>query len=500
MKFLVLVITFMSLGVVWAQDCPTTKILPALPVQDQDGLGTCASNVASLMMQNNLGLSEAPSYLQLSMTFAGANREGFHYRDEKNRERLFNWGANTCQVIASAKLRGFCNADTMGFDFIGRTDPQQSQHQMLSALANYLQDRPERLRALAVQLGRGDRTQAELSYAQRLYRRTAMCALSMHEYVARQALARAHTEWRELIRTETNPARRIELEKLWNATFNEDGSPKPAALAAYRTFLGPGNVITASAREGSFAFIWGTQIGARVSFLPQGTSLRYQNDIADYGQCHDTRVEDDVEFLLNGNFCGPAPETLPREYLTQARELISQLVAYGSNRLDAEGGLVNLLSPRCAEQMPRQRDLVTGVCRPTPVTDHASARTAATIALNAVCAGKVVGIDICTGVLAASTRVDSQFCRIQLPGIAEHDYHAMAMVGYRPGVLGRRQVLIQNSWGLSCPFLQNPERAVPEALRESVECEMADNMPTGRFWIDIDLLMRNATGINVYQP
>ena len=99
MALVALLLTF-SLSA-WSQSCPTAKTLSLFPVHDQDGMGTCASNTAALMMQHNLGLAKSPSYMQISITQSatdGENGKDFFFTDDGGKERVFNWGANRASI------------------------------------------------------------------------------------------------------------------------------------------------------------------------------------------------------------------------------------------------------------------------------------------------------------------------------------------------------------------------------------------------------------------
>lgn len=120
----------------------------------------------------------------------------------------------------------------------------------------------------------------------------------------------------------------------------------------------------------------------------------------------------------------------------------------------------------------------------------AARRKAATdVTLRALCSGKAVGVDVCTGFMTASSNVDTSFCeKNNVPGITGHGYHAMTLVGFKRDAQGRTRYLVQNSWGRNCSF---------EGKGKDIVCEKVEGRPTGRFWITEELLWNNTTNMNI---
>ena len=130
-----------------------------------------------------------------------------------------------------------------------------------------------------------------------------------------------------------------------------------------------------------------------------------------------------------------------------------------------------------------------------------NATAAKSTAIQEVCAGRAVALSVCTGFFKATTPIDSKFCDNDVPGVVDHDRHAVTLIGHRPGPSGKRQFLIQNSWGNSCPFTQHEDSTYPAALVGLVECELSPGgLPTGRFWVEEDLLFNNTYSMSTYVP
>lgn len=384
--FLILIaIGFSSSG--WAQSCPTAKSLKYLPVHDQDGMGTCSANTAALMMQYNLGLPKSPSYIQMSIT-ESSRAESFFYTDKQNKERIFNWGANICDVARESAQHGFCDFDQMGFDFVGRMDNTGAQQSFLVKVARFLEAKESDIRQLRALL--------------------------------------------------VTPATRAQALRRLAYFFNDT----PAELQALDRFL-------------------------------------------------------------NAPTCQLTASTpLSSEQLAQAESLISALEQLATNQLDPQAAIVNILSPVCATQMQQRANQYSNNCVELNINSIETASMAKESTVAELCEGRAVGVSICTGFFKATTAIDSKFCEDDNAGIDDHNFHAVTLIGYRSGPNGRRQFLIQNSWGNTCPFRKHVG-GVPAALKDLVECESksdTDSSSTGRFWVDEDLLFNNTYQLSTYRP
>lgn len=509
----------------WSQSCPATKALNYLPVHDQDGLGTCASNTAALMMQYNLGLARSPSYMQMSLTYSGlSNNNGsdFFYTDDKGIRRLFNWGAQICSVIDEAQRSGFCDSNQMGFDFVGTTDPMETQEAFLTKLANFLGSNQIEILLMRDQLANPQsRAEAERRVAYFFADHASTCAVPQREFMSRRALSRLRVYWESFLGSSASAAQRQTARRMLDLTFLPNGQPRPAALTYHQEFLGSisgleyrlgqaeaANVTSASLdgvmSESMFTVWWGNRNDVTTSSLPQQNSNSYLADWRAYTPCR----EPELLTVLNGFFDAPScvvpsSATISPAFMNQARQIVASLTALSENRLDPQAGLVNLISPACASQMTTRAGDYSGDCGNRAINSVSSANAAKTLAIEEICAGRAAGVSICTGFFKESTPVNSQFCDNDVPGVADHGRHAVTLIGYRPGPSGRRQFLVQNSWGTSCPFRQGISGNIPAALQNLVECEVTSGAiasPTGRFWVDEDLLFNNTYQLSTYRP
>ena len=504
------------LGLAWADGPPAQCRLPDLPVHDQDGVGMCASSTASLLMQHNLGLANAPSALALSITHSGIDGEEadafFFTKTEngKSEERLFNWGAITCKVIDTAKEEGFCDYQRFGFDFIGSSDPLGSQQSLLMGMARFLAGRESDIRSLREDLRdpakRGAATQRLAFF---FADRDRQCAnTNARDFIARRMLERRVAGWRHHLAGTTNPTQQRTLRRLIRETVNEDGSFKAAPLDYLSTFLESDLVpmLERHQQDGSVPLVksedlfttwWGLRFDLNTSFLPYSTTnnaAHYISDFRAYGPCRENESSYALRGYLNAPLCMVPPDApLQDEHVRQARDLIGTLSRMAEGSLDMQASIVNILSPSCAAEMVARRGSFSADCEENSIEGSSSSRRARERTLQHLCQGRAVGLSICTGFFVATTPVDSSFCEdTTLQGVANHGKHAVTVVGQRM-MNDKRQFLVQNSWGRSCPFMQHPDNQVPTALRPLVECELgADGRPSGRFWVEEQLLFNNS--------
>jgi len=105
--------------------------------------------------------------------------------------------------------------------------------------------------------------------------------------------------------------------------------------------------------------------------------------------------------------------------------------------------------------------------------------------------GKGIIVNVCTGFMVDAKMQRSDFCRSASTGIEGHPYHSMSITGYRC-VDGKIQYEILNSWGSNCPFIFEKD-----AKSDFFECQENESKnPTGKFWIDEDVLMYNTTHLD----
>lgn len=508
MALVVLLASFLSL----AQTCPSEKVLPSLPVHDQDGVGSCASNTAALMMQHNLGLSESPSYLQLSLTTSGQEKADFYFNDDKGVRRIFNWGAHICEVIKTAKDDGYCNTSAFTLDAVGRADSRHQQGAFLNSLTEYLNSNRAALLGLRSKLSHPqERQRAIRNLAQRNFANAQTCRYPFNEFISRRALQRFKEVIRVKIQASTGPEK-TKYQTMYNQTFNAQGEPTARALAFHQDFIrSQGTQLLGeekSARlslgttslpdESLFVVWWGNELKLSQARLQYPYRNMFQSDHAAYAPCRqEGSLVEDLRFVQTQAFCRePGQTSLPQNFLDQAQEILSQLQEYMTPAADPQAAMVNLISPSCAAQMPFTQGNRNLTCDDLSINNLSSARRATQRIYSELCRGKAVAISMCTGFFKATGPVNSNYCEDDVPGVEGHGRHALTLIGYRT-IGEKKQIKIQNSWGPTCPFLQNTANAVPVALAQKVECEMQDGRPTGRFWVDEDLLINNSYQLSV---
>ena len=504
-------VIILSALISFANTCPQEKVLPSLPVHDQDGLGTCASNTAALMIQHNLGLRESPSYFQLSLTTSGLKKSAFHFNDETGKRRVFNWGEKICDVINTARDEGFCDHSAFGKDVIGEKDAKHQQSTFLNQLADYLSAHSKEIQDMRELLkDPAKRTLAEKNLAAHFFNRSHICSYDFKDFIIRRGLKR----FKQVIEARIPAAGRsdkVKLQKLLSEAFTASGEPNQRVIKFYEDFIksiAP-RILTEDKKENfsltneslpdeaTFAIWWRNHLRISDLHIEYPFHNMFQSDHAAYSPCHQKGYLRDLDFIRENAFCSPsAIVSIPSNYLIEAKTQMEQIADYISPQTDPQAGIVNLLSSSCAAQMSLRKNSRLIYCETSGFRNARDAKKASEQIHQALCSGKAAGISICTGFFKASTPVDSKYCTRDIQGIEGHGNHALTLIGYR-SVGGKRQFKVQNSWGPSCPFLNNQDSKIPDALAGKVECEMKDNAPTGRFWIDEDLLIKNSFRISV---
>ncbi len=508
---------------VGSQTCPVARSLSYHPVHDQDGMGTCASNTAALIMQHNLGLAKSPSYMQLSVTHSGqsgTNSTDFFYSDDDGEERLFNWGAHICDVVKRASQDGFCDYDQMGFSFVGAMDPSRTQQTFLVNISRFIDQKEASIRTLRTQLNNpATRVDAERRLAYFFATPDSSCGMPALEFVARRAMSRLKVTWEALLTTPATTAQKSTARRLLDSVFESSGQPKVEALNYYLQFLNASFDIeshldreeqsnsTATGLAGAlpettFTKWWGERKNIPTSSMPEKMENFYVSDWRAYAPCRRPEVFMALDSFLSAPMCTvPTTVVLPPQASVQAQQLIESLRQLSSDQLDFQSGLVNILAPACATQMSQRAGTYSDNCLDRPINSAATATTAKNLVVEEICAGRAIGISICTGFFKATAPIDSKFCDDDEPGVADHGRHAVTLIGYRQSANNKRQILIQNSWGNSCPFTQHPNGQYPAGLVGLVECETSvGGAPTGRFWVDEDLLFNNSYQLSMYRP
>lgn len=190
------------------------------------------------------------------------------------------------------------------------------------------------------------------------------------------------------------------------------------------------------------------------------------------------------------------PEMNP--FLQQATAVVDRLRQSQFASLPGRGqALLQVLAPRCAETAPvRRAELAGWSCEsfnPSGMTEPKAEilQKGRSWIVERLCSNRPLSISVCTEFMRTeasaadyAARMDTQFCKVRPddPTKVMHGNHAMAVVGYKTEN-GRLRLHIQNSWGTSC--------GVTDALSKGITCE-----PSGRFWVDADVMLNNTLDIS----
>ncbi|MFP5491696.1 MAG: hypothetical protein ACLGG0_09350 [Bacteriovoracia bacterium] len=478
--------------------------LPDKPVQDQDGLGSCYANTASLMMEHNLKLPSTPSYFQLSMN-ASAHRGTFMYTDKEGVSDLFNRGGWVCETFDSAKKEGYCDSGTFEWDAVGTTDPQLGQETFLNSLGALIENhRAELSRLSNTKMFSEERQKLERQLAGVFQNRAQLCQTKQEDFLADRFFDRLKRKWSDRLKRMKPGADRTALSKMYDKTFTA-GLATPEARA-YLTndflprsfddaFLATNPSVDALKRrnmlpEKMFEIWWWNKLKLPGKFSPfEYEGYEYVKDYKSRSACREDETIVAVKSLVFG--CGQVPAIIEPRHEETARDVLKAIQLATRSGEAGLKGLVNLISPMCGAEMQARKGKIKAGCNNKSISDELGAVAAAAEMEDEICQGRAVGIAFCTGFLKSSTPINSQFCTQDVPGIEKHGRHAVALVGVKNNLVGERVFLMQNSWGRSCPFLQHSGGKIPDALKGLVECEMSNGSPTGRFWVNEKLMMNN---------
>lgn len=138
MKCLLFILMSLASGAVFAEQCSdgrTQVAMTNLPVQDQDGLGTCYANAMGVVMQGSLGLAAPISYQQLAIAHASRMSNAnvpLINPDSKDLYPYVGEGGWACPTFEAAKTYGFCSADQFPLDVHGSSDDGDVQQSIIN--------------------------------------------------------------------------------------------------------------------------------------------------------------------------------------------------------------------------------------------------------------------------------------------------------------------------------------------------------------------------------
>lgn len=498
---LIFILSVLFAQYVSAQSCNPPAIR-RWPVIDQDGIGTCASASAALLIQQNVedengrqGLAQTPSYLQMGIySAARSTTPGFFKSEPGGLPTFFNGYQMTCAVVDTAMTQGFCDSTNFPLDFLNREDPMNSQQLSLEMLGRYLQGHmPDLERFRASLRSNPDSTKDLLAY---LYQKNVNdCRGNPRDTIVRNVWMRRKAAWREQLARTTDATQRRVLTGLLQRTFSPDGQPTAAAMQFGREDLfdrGMGAITTPeripTIGEGMLSVHWGIRLDlGQHGFLSNGvTDTAIQADHRRNQNCQWPMMMAVQEYFQNPECPVPAGNVIPDD-IRNSVEAMTRVVS----RQDLRASIVGLMSPACADQAARRR--ITGYSCRENTLDSVNGPEMKEEVFSDLCSGRAVSLTVCRQFTKLTGPFDSGHCSRAIPGAIGDDYHALTAIGMRYAG-ARRQMLIQNSTGSNCPFMT--DGAVRSGFGSQVECERnADGVTTGRFWIDEDLIMNNTISV-----
>ncbi len=504
MKYFLVLISLTSYA--WSQSCNPPGI--KFPVYDQDGLGTCASNSASLLMQYNVsGIPAAPSYLQLSIAASASNTTSFFKPDSADTStsgNLFVNGNTVCNVFNNAAQRGFCDSNLFPLDFIGTADSFGSQRKSLEFLAGVLsrnQPQMDELRRTLANPETRDDAIKRLAYS--LFKDSEACKVPPRQIMAKRLWARQRSAWLSKMAS-LPPAKKTELQAVMAKTFNVNGEPNQAAMnfayedmfhsdfatKLYRDEIDKkrsGSEISGIYNENVFGVHWGYRVGLESpNFLsnPSANVGDIRNDWLGLSACTGPSAPRALGIYLSDPNCPVPNAPIPNELLTFASNIARELLA---PQYDPQSAIVAIVAPQCAAQA-RTRRIDNYKCNQIDTKGDAKSIPARELAKQELCAGRALSFSVCSDFMEAPAPQYSNYCA------GKTAYHAFTAIDVRRAEGGKVQYLIQNSWGKSCKFADGINQK--PAFNGLVQCEIgSDSVQSGRFWIDEDFLFNNTVDI-----
>ncbi len=249
--------------------------------------------------------------------------------------------------------------------------------------------------------------------------------------------------------------------------------------------------------DNKFLSLFSTSLGFSNLVFDFPPEPLYRSDFDAYRVCSGSDLLNSLDHLVMSPSCDISQTPAgAMEFMNQAERILNGLTDYGRTGLDPQAGLVNLISPGCAAQMMLTKNNSDLRCTNRTIGSERQATRAKRNIYENLCRNKAVAISICTGFFASSVPINSAFCQRDVAGIDNHGRHALTLIGYRTKE-GKKQIKIQNSWGQACPFLKGEPPFIASEMQGLVECEMENGRPTGRFWVDEDLLINNSYQLSV---
>jgi hypothetical protein len=457
------------------------------PVYDQDGLGTCASNSASLLMQYNIsGMPAAPSYLQLSIAASAANTNSFFKPDSGDTAtsgNLFVNGNNVCNVFNTAAQTGFCDSNLFPLDFIGTSDSFGSQRKSLEFLSGVLsrnQPQMDELRRNLSNPETHDDAIKRLAYS--LFKDSQNCKVPPRQIMAKRLWARQRSSWLGKMAT-LPPPKRAELQSVMAKTFNANGEPNQTAMNfAYEDMFHEdfatklyadekdkkrsGGEISGIYNENVFGVHWGYHLKLESpNFLSNSGSdpSDIRNDWQAMSACTGPSAPRALGLYLSNPTCELPTSPLPQEMMNFAASMARELAA---PNYDPQAAIISIIAPQCAAQA-RTRRIDNYKCTLMDTRGDAKSIAARELAQKELCGGRALSFSVCSDFMEASTPTYSNYCA------GKTAFHAFTAIDVRRAEGGKVQYLIQNSWGKSCKFADGIYQK--PAFNGLVQCEIGSD-------------------------
>lgn len=489
-----------------AQEC----LLPPRPIQDQDGLPSCAANTAALLLAQNLGLDHELSYFQLYILG----------RSEKLKQSptlgaTFAGGNPVCQTINSAQRYGHCQRGAFVWDGQNFEDASKQQELFLDSLralqathGHWL----EKLQNPATSSAEKLRIRQQLAGC--FQRRQETCGEDFQDFLARRLEQELEGVMRQRVEMLLPSARAKRLQELYQRTFTAQKRLTPSA----RSFLlrhqwgaaleRSGGAPPEPARLQDLALpslaesyeAWAKHELGALDGLPALGLLaqpRQRQERESYEECR--RFSPSVylaqKMTLN---CHDLPPVIEPRFYQLGEQLIQQLEKLRQRSDASLEGIVQLMAPECERQMRTAKAPANWQCETRTTAGGGGwgyARARAQAERELCEQRRAVGVTMCIRFFSDGPRTaaSGQNCE-------EKALHAMALVGVRRGADGKKNFLVQNSWGRSCPFLDQRGKLRGD-FAGLASCEQdASGVPTGRFWVTEELFQRNLYDLHFYGP
>ena len=165
---------------------PGKKVeLKQFAVQDQDGLGVCYANSASILLQHAMGWEKPVSYQQLALGHANYTRSWFTGQRIVNStgkpgDKYAGEAGNICKSVEAAKQYGICDGHSFKFDVHNGQDPWAMQEKLLIAYGDLI----DYMGAVHKDMGNAEWDKFSKVLASRIYNKKKDCKKEPAKFMA----------------------------------------------------------------------------------------------------------------------------------------------------------------------------------------------------------------------------------------------------------------------------------------------------------------------------